>query len=122
MSREKPTVRFILEDGTMKEVEANVGDSLLDVARHHCIDLEGACGGALACSTCHLIIDAEWYKALSEPSDDEEDMLDLAFGLTPTSRLGCQIRMTPELDGITVTLPPVTRHLASILKKRQESP
>ena len=63
------------------------------------------CGGVCACSTCHVIVDPEWHELLREASEDEEDMLDLACGLTATSRLGCQIRLTPALDGLTVALP-----------------
>lgn len=119
-STTKVNIRFILEDGTIRTVEASPGSSLLEVARQYAIDLEGACEGSLACSTCHLIIDPSWYKCLPEASAAEEDMLDLAFGLTPTSRLGCQIIVTEEMEGFTVTLPPATRHLASVLKKRME--
>src|SRR5207302_9227085 len=75
------------------------------------IDIEGACEGSLACSTCHVIVDPEWYDLLKEASEDEEDMLDLAFGLTATSRLGCQIIITEELDGLVVKLPTSTRNL-----------
>ena len=75
------------------------------------IDLEGACEGSLACSTCHVIVDEEWFDKLDEASEEEEDMLDLAFGLTHTSRLGCQIKMTDELDGIRLTLPSATRNM-----------
>ena len=66
------------------------------------------CEGSLACSTCHVIVDPNWFNRLEEPSEDEEDMLDLAFGLTPTSRLGCQIIITEDLDGLTVTVPAET--------------
>lgn len=74
--------------------------------------MEGACGGSCACSTCHVIIaDEDYYDKMPEPEDDENDMLDLAFGLTETSRLGCQVVMTKELDGLTVKLPSMTRNL-----------
>jgi ferredoxin, 2Fe-2S len=102
---------FIDRDGTPHEVEAPIGLSVLEIAHRHDIDIEGACEGSLACSTCHVIIDAEWYELLKDASEDEEDMLDLAFGLTQTSRLGCQIIMTEELDGLTVRLPAATRNL-----------
>lgn len=72
----------------------------------------GACGGSCACSTCHVIVeDEEMYNKMDEPDDDENDMLDLAFGLTETSRLGCQIKMAPELDGLRVKLPRMTRNM-----------
>jgi ferredoxin len=71
----------------------------------------GACEGSVACSTCHVILPPEYYDVLPEPEDDENDMLDMAFGLTDTSRLGCQVKMTKELDGISVTLPAATRNM-----------
>ena len=106
-----PKVTFIERDGTRREFDAPVGLSLLEIAHKHDIDLEGACEGSLACSTCHVIVDPEWYDALEGASEDEEDMLDLAFGLTHTSRLGCQIKITEELDGLTVSLPTATRNM-----------
>ena len=83
----------------------------MELAHKHDIDIEGACEGALACSTCHVIVDPEDYVKLPEPTEDEEDMLDLAFALTHTSRLSCQIIMTEEMDGLTVTLPAATRNM-----------
>ena len=106
-----PKMTFIDRQGAPHEVEAPLGMSLLEIAHRHGIDIEGACEGSLACSTCHVIVDPEWYELLKEASEDEEDMLDLAFGLTKTSRLGCQIVMTAELDGLVVRLPPATRNL-----------
>ncbi len=106
-----PKVVFITADGTTKEFEAPIGLSVLEVAHKNKIDLEGACEGSLACSTCHVIVDEEWFDKLDEASEEEEDMLDLAFGLTHTSRLGCQIKMTDELDGIRLTLPSATRNM-----------
>lgn len=102
---------FIEPDGTRKEVDAPLGLSVLEIAHRNDIEIEGACEGSLACSTCHVIVDPDWFGRLDEPSEDEEDMLDLAFGLTPTSRLGCQIIITEELDGLTVTLPAETFNL-----------
>src|SRR5437899_4311859 len=103
-----PKMTFIERDGTHREVDAPLGASVLQVARHHDIDIEGACEGSLACSTCHVIVDTEWYDLLKDASEDEDDMLDLAFNLTQTSRLGCQIVITEELDGLTVRLPAAT--------------
>jgi len=103
---------FIERDGTPREVDAPAGLSVLEIAHKHGIDIEGACEGSLACSTCHVIIDAAWFPKLSPPSEDEEDMLDLAFGLEKTSRLGCQIVMSDALDGLTVKLPAATRNAA----------
>jgi len=96
---------FVEQDGSRKEVDAPVGLSVLEIAHKHDIELEGACEGSLACATCHVVVDPEWADKLSAPTDDEEDMLDLAFGLEKTSRLGCQIVMTDALDGLVVRLP-----------------
>jgi 2Fe-2S ferredoxin len=106
-----PKMTFIERDGTRREVDAPIGLSVLEIAHKHGIDLEGACEGSLACSTCHIVVDHEWYELLKEASEDEEDMLDLAFGLQQTSRLGCQIIMTEELDGLTVALPSGVRNM-----------
>lgn len=106
-----PKMTFILRDGARKEVEAPVGLSVLEIAHRNAVDIEGACEGSLACSTCHVVVENAWFEKLSPASDDEEDMLDLAFGLTHTSRLGCQIRMTKELDGLVVKLPAATRNM-----------
>jgi len=106
-----PKVIFITTDEQRIEIDAPEGLSLLEVAHQNSIDLEGACEGSLACSTCHVVVDPEWFDTLQDASEDEEDMLDLAFGLTKTSRLGCQIIMTPELDGLTVRLPAATRNM-----------
>src|ERR671910_3090391 len=106
-----PKMTFINPDGKRLEVDAPVGLSVLEIAHRNNISLEGACEGSLACSTCHVIVDPEWYELLKEASEDEEDMLDLAFGLTATSRLGCQIIITEELDGLVVKLPASTRNL-----------
>ncbi len=103
---------FVKQDGQEILIDAPEGLSILEIAHKNGIDLEGACEGSLACSTCHVIIDPQWFTKLKTSSDDEEDMLDLAFGLTHTSRLGCQIILTPELDGIRVTLPGQTRNIS----------
>ena len=108
-----PKMTFIERDGTRREVDAPLGLSVLEIAHKHGVDIEGACEGSLACSTCHVIIDPEWFELLKDASEDEEDMLDLAFGLTQTSRLGCQIIMSDELDGLTVRLPAATRNMMS---------
>ena len=106
-----PKMVFVSAEGNNRlEVEAPVGLSVLEIA-HHGVDIEGACEGSMACSTCHVIVDADYYGKLEEASEDEEDMLDLAFGLTKTSRLGCQIIITEELDGLTVRLPASTRNM-----------
>ncbi len=106
-----PQMTFIAADGTRRVVNAPLGDSILDIAHDNNIAIEGACEGSMACSTCHVIIDKKWYRKLEAASEDEEDMLDLAFGLTRTSRLGCQIVITDELDGLEVSLPKETRNM-----------
>ncbi|WP_439817522.1 ferredoxin family 2Fe-2S iron-sulfur cluster binding protein [Zavarzinia sp. CC-PAN008] len=107
-----PKMVFIAADGvTRTEVDAPLGLSVLEIAHRNGIDLEGACEGSLACSTCHVVVDPAFFDKLEEPKEEEEDMLDLAFGLTHTSRLGCQILMTDELDGLVVRLPVATRNM-----------
>ena len=100
-----PKITFINRDGSRSEVEADVGKTVMEVAVDNEIDIEAACEGSLACATCHLVADADWYPKLGEVSEDEEDMLDLAFGLTPTSRLSCQIRVSDDMDGAVFTVP-----------------
>jgi 2Fe-2S ferredoxin len=106
-----PKLTFIEKDGNRKEVDAPVGLSIMEIAHRFDVDIEGACEGSLACATCHVIVDSAWFEKLSEISEDEEDMLDLAFGLQPTSRLGCQIVMSEELDGLVVALPQETPNM-----------
>ena len=84
---------------------------MLEIAHKNGMDIEGACEGSLACATCHVIVADEWFDKLKEATEDEEDMLDLAFGLTHTSRLGCQIILTDELDGLVVSLPPSSKNM-----------
>jgi 2Fe-2S ferredoxin len=105
-----PKMTFIERNGQPKEVDAPLGLSVLEIAHKHDVDIEGACEGSLACSTCHVIVDPAWADRLTKPSEDEEDMLDLAFGLEKTSRLGCQIVITEALDGLIVKLPSATRN------------
>lgn len=106
-----PTMTFIDCDGTRREVDAPVGLSVLEVAHKHGVDIEGACEGSLACSTCHVIVDPAWINKLAEATEDEEDMLDLAFGLEATSRLGCQIVISDALNGLVVKLPAGSRNM-----------
>ncbi|MBL8661995.1 MAG: ferredoxin family 2Fe-2S iron-sulfur cluster binding protein [Candidatus Odyssella sp.] len=106
-----PKMTFIERGGNRKVVDAPVGTSVMEIARRNGIDIEGACEGSLACSTCHVIVEEGWLAKLKPATDDEEDMLDLAFGITKASRLGCQILMTPELDGLVVRLPKEVRNL-----------
>ena len=105
-----PKMTFVERDGTRREVEAPMGLSVLEIAHKHGVDIEGACEGSLACSTCHVIVEGDWFTKLESPTEDEEDMLDLAFDLQETSRLGCQLIMTAKLDGLVVKLPAGSRN------------
>jgi ferredoxin len=104
-------VRFFRADGTLdKEVEAEAGQRLLDVAWAAGEPLEGACEGVMACSTCHVIVDGEDFEKLPPASEEEEDLLDLAAHATRRSRLACQIMLTSELDSLSVRIPPEARN------------
>jgi len=104
-------VRFLKADGTLdKEVEGKIGERLLDVAWDAKQPLEGACEGAMACSTCHVIVDKADFERLPPASEEEEDLLDLAAHVTRTSRLACQVMITPDLDSLTVKVPPGARN------------
>ena len=99
-------VRFLKPDGSLdREVDAPAGSRLLEVAQAAGQPLEGSCEGAMACSTCHVIVAAEDFDRLPPASDDEDDMLDLAAGLSRTSRLACQIVLSDDLDTLTVRMP-----------------
>ena len=106
-----PKMTFVNPDGTENVVDAPNGLSVLEIAHKNDIDLEGACEGSLACSTCHVVVAEEWFNKLKDPEEEEEDMLDLAFGLQQTSRLGCQIIISDELDGLKVHVPAETRNI-----------
>lgn len=108
------SIIFKDKDGNKQKVAARIGDNLLDIAHKNEIELEGACGGALACSTCHLIVDKKYFDMLPAPVEEELDMLDLAAGLTKTSRLGCQVIVKKELAGMGVTLPAETSDVRGI--------
>ena len=104
-------VRFFRADGTLdKEVEAEPGQRLLDVAWAAREPLEGACEGVMACSTCHVIVNAGDFDKLPPASEEEEDLLDLAAHATRTSRLACQIILTDELESLSVRVPPEARN------------
>lgn len=98
-------VRFITAEGGRVEAEGAEGARLLEVAQAAGMPLEGTCEGQMACSTCHVIVGADWFDRLPAASHDEEDMLDLAAGVARTSRLSCQIALTAALDGIEVHIP-----------------
>mmetsp|Transcript_9795 Transcript_9795/g.19110 ORF Transcript_9795/g.19110 Transcript_9795/m.19110 type:complete len:201 (-) Transcript_9795:98-700(-) len=105
-------IKFVYQkNGKEFEVDAPVGMNVLRVAQAHEIELEGACECSLACSTCHVVLEGHLFDTLEEPTDDENDMLDLAFGLTETSRLGCQIIVTEEMNGAVFKIPSATRNM-----------
>lgn len=98
-------IEFVTSTGDTVSAQAQVGDNLLRVAQAAGLPLEGTCEGQMACSTCHVIVAGEWFDRLEKASEEEEDMLDLAAGVARTSRLSCQIELTDEMDGLTVTIP-----------------
>lgn len=100
-----PVIHFVKSDGSTHSIEAKEGLSLMEVGRDANMGVEGTCGGSLSCATCHLIFDEAGFAKVGGASEDEMDMLDLAFGVTPTSRLGCQIAVTDALQGLKVTVP-----------------
>ena len=102
---------FVYPDGKRRELEAKEGQSLLDIAQANGVPIEGACEGSMACGTCHVLVDPDWLGRLPKSSTEESDMLDLVYGLTRRSRLGCQIRLTADLDGLVVALPGETRNM-----------
>ena len=106
--------QFVRPDGSIVDVETESGVSVLQVAQEQGLDIEGACEGNMACSTCHVIVDKEHFKALDAASDDEEEMLDLAVGLKPTSRLGCQITVNAKLEGAMLEIPKTSRNMLGL--------
>ena len=104
-SLKMPKIIFYKEKGMRTEIEVQPGQTLLEVAREHDIDIEGTCEGNLACATCHLIVDKDWSSKIPQATEDERDMLDLVNGLTVNSRLGCQIKVTGDLNGLIVFVP-----------------
>ena len=105
-------VRFLAPDGTLvQEVRARAGERLLDIAQADGQPLEGTCEGQMACSTCHVVVDAADFDRLSPATEEEEDLLDLAAHVTRTSRLACQIVLTPELGALTVRIPAAARDM-----------
>ena len=104
-------VRFIGRNGEVTETEGTPGAALLDVAQAAGMPLEGTCEGQMACSTCHVIVAPEWFDKLPPAAEDEEDMLDLAAGVTRTSRLSCQVLLSEALDGLEVRIPAESRDM-----------
>ncbi|WP_027135167.1 2Fe-2S iron-sulfur cluster-binding protein [Geminicoccus roseus] len=98
-------ILFRLPDGSERRAHVAAGSTLLEASRDARVELEGACGGSMACATCHVRIDDAWFDRLPVPSPEEEDMLDLAPDWQPTSRLGCQIALDESLSGIVVHVP-----------------
>ena len=105
-------VRFCMPDGrVVREVEAEPGSRLLDVAQAADQPLEGTCEGQMACSTCHVVVDPADFAKLARASDEEEDMLDLAANVTRTSRLACQIWLDASLESLTVRMPGASHNM-----------
>ena len=100
-----PTIIFTTPDGKQHDVSVDEGVTVMEAGRDANLGIEGTCGGCLSCATCHVIVDPGWFAKTGGPREAEEDMLDLAFGLTETSRLGCQIEMSDALDGLRLTVP-----------------
>ena len=96
---------FATAGGNEVTAEGEVGETLLRAAQRVGMPLEGTCEGQMACSTCHVIVAAEWFAKLAPAGEEEEDMLDLAAGVRRTSRLACQIVLGAEHEGLTVTIP-----------------
>ena len=102
-----PTITFIDQDGNEREIDAEVGSTVMETAINN--DIPGilaTCGGSCSCATCHVYVDEEWFERLPDPALEESDMLDTAHDLQENSRLSCQITVTDELDGLIVTTPP----------------
>ena len=108
-------ITFISANGDNEQhIEAKPGDNLLEVAQAAGQPLEGTCEGQMACSTCHVIVDKDWFGKLPKASEDEEDMLDLATGARRTSRLSCQITLEDVLDGLIVHVPSESRNMQGV--------
>ncbi|MEO0031946.1 MAG: hypothetical protein RIS94_1704 [Pseudomonadota bacterium] len=104
-------VTFITAKGEKIDAQGEPGQRLLEVGQNAGLPLEGTCEGQMACSTCHVVVAQDWFGKLAPASDDEEDMLDLAAGVTRTSRLSCQIELTAALDGLEVQVPEESRDM-----------
>ena len=99
-------ITFIQPDGRAQTVEGEAGMTVMETAKKHLVDgIEAECGGACACATCHVYVDDQWRERVGPPAEMEEDMLDFAFDVRESSRLSCQIKVTPELDGLIVRVP-----------------
>ena len=100
-----PNIIFVKPDESEHTIAVENGTTVMEAGRDANLGIEGTCGGCLSCATCHVIVDPTWFLKTGAASEDEVDMLDLAFGLSETSRLGCQIEMSDDLDGLKVTIP-----------------
>lgn len=101
-----PKIKFIEHNGTERVVEAEVGMTVMEAAIKNTIPgIDAECGGACSCATCHVYVADDWREAVGDPEEMEEDMLDFAADVRPSSRLSCQIKVTDKLDGLTVTTP-----------------
>ena len=101
-----PKVTFIEHDGTVHDVDAEIGESLMEAAmRGSVAGIVAECGGSCTCATCHIYVDDAWLAKTGERSLEEDEQLDNAYDVRPNSRLSCQIKMTDELDGILVRTP-----------------
>ena len=107
-------INFITPDNEKIKVKVEPGTSVLEAAHQNSLPLEGTCEGSLACSTCHVIMESEYFNLLDELEEEEQDMLDCAYAVTNTSRLGCQVIITKELEGATFSIPGRTRNISSV--------
>lgn len=103
-----PHVTFVSRKGERTKIAAPAGQTILEAAHANDVGLPGTCGASMICATCHVLISAEYRAKLPPPSEDEEDTLDLAFGVTEDSRLGCQITLTDAVDGMEIRLAPTS--------------
>lgn len=108
------TVTFVLHDGEEIQASGAAGSTVLELAQAAGVDIEGACEGNMACSTCHVVVDEGSFAKLPEPSEDEEEMLDLATGLKRTSRLGCQIEVSEAINGMRLEVPRESRNMMGL--------
>jgi 2Fe-2S ferredoxin len=99
-------LQVVDSDGIEHNIACNPDTTVMETVRGAGLQMEAICGGSLACATCHVIVAEEYFALVGQPSEDEEDMMDQGFDITRTSRLGCQIKMAPNLDGLRVKLPP----------------
>ena len=99
-------ITFTQPDGQVQVVEAKTGMTVMEAAKMNDVPgIEAECGGACACATCHVYVDADWREKVGKPEEKEEDMLDFAFDVREESRLSCQIKVTDELDGLVLRIP-----------------